>query len=151
MTRPDDILTTSPNILTIRPDILAGIEQATWHAIAKHGPASIHLPFRTDADCLEVLADELEEVRRAVIAGDVDGPHGLRAELLQVAAAAIGWLGNLRIPPEATTADVLAHARASYDFADAIYFRCKRCRHVYGVMPRAWPATVELHVSECRG
>lgn len=148
MTRPDDILTTSPDILTIRPDILAGIEQATRHAITKHGPASIHLPFLADADCLEVLADELEEVRRAVITHDVDGPHGLRAELLQVAAAAIGWLGNLR-PPEAGT-DVLAHARASDD-VDGIYFRCKRCRYVYGVMPRAWAATVELHVSECRG
>lgn len=151
MTSPPDILTTSPDILTIRPDILAGIEQATRHAIAKHGPASIHLPFLADADCLEVLADELEEVRRAIIAGDVDGPHGLRAELLQVAAAAIGWLGNLRPPSDATR--VLAHARTVHDDTNGpgVYFWCKRCRYTYGVVPHAWRSTVERHIAECRG
>jgi len=82
----------------IRPDILAAIEAEIVRAREKHGAESIHQPFLRAMDRLQVLYDEWEEVCAAAHLDDIDGPHGLRAELVQVAASAIGWLSCLPLP-----------------------------------------------------
>ena len=83
----------------IRPDILAAIEAEIVRAQARHGAASIHQPFLDDNARLYVLGSECGEVTCAV-SNDlpIDHPHGLRAELTQVAASAIGWLACLPLP-----------------------------------------------------
>lgn len=58
-----------------------------------YGPVAMSQPFLSPRTRVDVLAAEVDEVRVAVAAGDVDGPHGVRAELIQVAAVALAWLG----------------------------------------------------------
>jgi len=83
----------------IRPDILAAIEAEAIRAQARHGAASIHQPFLNDDARLGVMHDEVDEVWEAVVYDlPIDHPHGLRAELVQVAASAIGWLACLPLP-----------------------------------------------------
>lgn len=83
----------------IRPDILAAIEAEVIRAREKWGAESIHLPFLDDDARMGVMHDEVDEVWEAVVYDlPVDHPHGLRAELVQVAASAIGWLSCLPLP-----------------------------------------------------
>lgn len=83
----------------IRPDVLAAIEAEAVRAREKYGAESIHHPFLAPAQRYAVLESELREVADAYFyTYPIDHPHGLRAELVQVAASAIGWLSCLPVP-----------------------------------------------------
>lgn len=59
-------------------------------AIEKHGPT-----FSDHKEMYGVIADELCEVGDALCRRDYNGPHGLKIELAQVAAACIKALEGL--------------------------------------------------------
>jgi len=59
---------------------------------AKHGDESASSPLLTHEERMVILRDEVEEVGDAIDRRDMDGEHGLRAELVQVAAVCIAWL-----------------------------------------------------------
>lgn len=71
-------------------EALALIEAEYKHAVEKHGASfSCHLEMH------EVLFDELLEVSYALNRSDINGPHGLKRELTQVAAVCIKALEGL--------------------------------------------------------
>jgi NTP pyrophosphatase (non-canonical NTP hydrolase) len=67
-------------------------EQA--RAQAKHGDLSMSGASMGDAQRVVVLAEELGEVSRAVLDGDREN---LRAELVQLAGAALAWAERLEV------------------------------------------------------
>lgn len=78
----------------IRPDILTAITAEIARAQREHGPIT-NLP---EYARVRVLLREVREVSDAIDYDDVDGAHGIRAELTQVAACAIAWLSTLEAP-----------------------------------------------------
>lgn len=82
----------------IRPDILTAITAEIDRARAKYGAVSMSSPFIADAERVRILTAEVVEVEQAVSDLDIDGAHGIRAELTQVAACAIAWLSTLPVP-----------------------------------------------------
>ena len=73
-----------------REEIFALVEKELQNAVKKHGPT-----FSDHKEMYGVIADELCEVGDALCRRDYNGPHGLKIELAQVAAACIKALEGL--------------------------------------------------------
>lgn len=72
-------------------EALALIEAELKHAVEKHGAT-----FANEKEMYEALYEEMLEVNRAVVFGDINSPHGLKRELAQVAAVCIKALKGLK-------------------------------------------------------
>ena len=73
-----------------REEIFALVEKELQNAVKKHGPT-----FSGWKEMMNALIDEVCEVAEAIGRGDINGPHGLKRELAQVAAVcikALEWL-----------------------------------------------------------
>ena len=73
-----------------REEIFAMVEKELQHAIKKHGPT-----FSGRKEMMHALIDEVCEVAEAMGRNDIDGEHGLKRELIQVAAVCFKALGGL--------------------------------------------------------
>lgn len=71
-------------------EIFALVEKELQHAIEKHGST-----FSSRKEMMNALIDEVCEVAEAIGRGDINGPHGLKRELTQVAAVCIKALEGL--------------------------------------------------------
>ena len=65
-------------------EFMAEMYKGTESADEKHG-AWENTPLR---ECLSPINDEVDELCNAVCADDIDGPHGVKAESVQVAVTA---------------------------------------------------------------
>ena len=71
-------------------EIFALVEKELQNAVKKHGPA-----FSGWKEMMNALIDEVCEVAEAIGRGDINGPHGLKRELAQVAAVCLKALEGL--------------------------------------------------------
>ena len=71
-------------------EALALIEKELQHAIEKHGPT-----FSGQKEMMNALIDEVCEVAEAIGRNDIDGPHGLKRELIQVIVVCLKALMGL--------------------------------------------------------
>lgn len=75
---------------------LTAIRAEQVRAQRKHGDLSMSGASMNDAQRVVVLSEELGELARAVLDGDRDS---LRAELVQLAGAAMAWAERLEVTP----------------------------------------------------
>ena len=73
-----------------REEIYALVEKELQNAVEKHGPT-----FLTKKEMMNAIIDEVCEVAEAIGRNDLDGPHGLKRELAQVAAVCIKALEGM--------------------------------------------------------
>lgn len=73
-----------------REEIMNLLDEELKHAKKKHGPV-----FADAADAFGALYGEVTEVLQAIIRGDIDGEHGIKRELAQVAAVCLKALEGL--------------------------------------------------------
>ena len=73
-----------------RDEIINLLDEEFKHAKEKHGPV-----FADVTDAFGALYGEVTEVLQAIIRGDIDGEHGVKRELAQVAAVCIKALGGV--------------------------------------------------------
>lgn len=73
-----------------REEIMNLLDEELQHAVKKHGST-----FSGRKEMMNALIDEVCEVAEAIGRGDINGPHGLKRELTQVAAVCLKALGGL--------------------------------------------------------
>ena len=73
-----------------REEIFALVEKELQNAIEKHGST-----FSSRKEMMNALIDEVCEVAEAIGRNDIDGPHGVKRELAQVASVCIKALEGL--------------------------------------------------------
>ena len=71
-------------------EIMNLLEAELKHAKEKHGPT-----FSGRKEMMNALIDEVCEVAEAIGRNDIDGPHGLKLELIQVIAVCVKALMGL--------------------------------------------------------
>jgi NTP pyrophosphatase (non-canonical NTP hydrolase) len=74
--------------------IIDAIAQERKRQEEKHGEFSVAGPFKSDAERLVILVEEVGEVARALQDGDAESEN-LRAEIVQCAAVCVAWLESL--------------------------------------------------------
>ena len=72
-------------------ELLRDVGVEYQNAIEKHGAR-----YASVLEGLEVLREELEEAQIAAQRNDIDGPHGVKREVRQVAAVCFKLLEGLR-------------------------------------------------------